>query len=357
MKQLLYVFFFGGLIMASSCTEKFKKGPKGSEYKIIKDGSGPAPTYGQYIMFETKKYLNRSGKDTLFGNTRDAMAEILPLDSMQMPPQLYKYFSQMRKGDSLVIRTLVDSLVPPGQKMPDFAKKGQLFYETYKLTEVFKDMDAVRAGAKIRQNQAIASMNAKEKAEFEKEYAAGAEQLKIDDKIITDYLAKNNITNAVKTKLGTYVVIKEPGTGDLINDSSVVKVNYTGKSLDGKIFDSNLDPAFKRPGSGPYPVYMIQFGGVIVGWKDGLRQLRNGSKATFLIPSVMAYGKSGRAPTINPNQVLMFDIEIPEVTTFAEEVAKAEEEQRKNEEMQLRMQDSLKAAQTNQPPPHSEPKK
>ena len=132
------------------------------------------------------------------------------------------------------------------------------------------------------------------------------EQAKIDDKIIEDYLAKNNI-KATKTPTGLYYAISQKGLGPMATSGKKVTMNYTGKTLDGKVFDSNTDPA--KGHVQPF-VFTLGVGQVIKGWDEGVQFLQIGSRATFFIPSGLAYGDRGAGGSIPPNAVLMFDVEV-----------------------------------------------
>jgi FKBP-type peptidyl-prolyl cis-trans isomerase len=59
---------------------------------------------------------------------------------------------------------------------------------------------------------------------------------------------------------------------------------------------------------------MIGSTGSIAGWDDGLRLFKKGGKGRLYIPSSMAYGKQGAPPRIKPNENLIFDVEIVDVT-------------------------------------------
>jgi FKBP-type peptidyl-prolyl cis-trans isomerase FkpA len=133
-----------------------------------------------------------------------------------------------------------------------------------------------------------------------------SEQARVDDKLIQDYLDKNNI-KATKTPTGLYYVITRKGLGPNAKQGSKVSMNYTGKTLDGNAFDSNMDPQFKHVQ--PFG-FTLGVGQVIKGWDEGVQLLNLGSKATFFIPSALAYGERGAGGHIPPNAVLMFDVEV-----------------------------------------------
>ena len=119
------------------------------------------------------------------------------------------------------------------------------------------------------------------------------------------FLAENSKAKGViTTKSGLqYRVIKQ-GKGPKPAKTDKVKVHYTGKLLNGTIFDSSVQR--KKPAT---------FGvtQVIPGWVEGLQLMPVGSKYEFFIPSDLAYGASGRPPTIPPNSMLIFEVELLEI--------------------------------------------
>ena len=140
---------------------------------------------------------------------------------------------------------------------------------------------------------------------FEVEILDMPDQAKIDDKLITEYLAKNNI-KATKTASGLYYVITQKGLGENAKSGKKVTMNYTGKTLDGKTFDSNTDPKFNHVQ--PFTFALGQ-GQVIKGWDEGVQLLKLGSKGSFFMPSGLGYGSGGTGP-IPANTVLIFDVEV-----------------------------------------------
>ncbi len=133
-----------------------------------------------------------------------------------------------------------------------------------------------------------------------------AQQKATDDKLLAEYFAKYNITPS-KTRSGLYYVIGQKGEGNTAMRGQTVSVNYTGKTLDGKVFDSNLDPEFRHVEP---LVFEVGMGRVIKGWDEGLMLLNAGSKATLYIPSGLAYGERAMADKIAPNSILVFDVQL-----------------------------------------------
>ena len=95
------------------------------------------------------------------------------------------------------------------------------------------------------------------------------------------------------------------GTGDEAIAGSRVTVNYVGKFVDGKVFDSN--EARGEPFS-----FVLGSGQVIKGWDEGIVGMRVGGKRTLSIPPDLGYGASDYGP-IPGNSTLIFDVELLKV--------------------------------------------
>lgn len=119
-----------------------------------------------------------------------------------------------------------------------------------------------------------------------------------------DFLAKNKKEKGVKTLESglQYKVIKE-GKGKTPKDTDMVKVHYRGTFLDGKEFDSS----YKRNEPAEFPVT-----GVIPGWTEALKLMKEGSKWQLYVPPDLAYGEQGNRG-IPPNSLLLFEVELLEV--------------------------------------------
>ncbi len=101
-----------------------------------------------------------------------------------------------------------------------------------------------------------------------------------------------------------YIVITE-GAGPIPIESNTVKTHYKGTLIDGTVFDSSYD----RGEPAEFPVT-----GVIPGWTEALKLMKTGSKWKLFIPPSLAYGEQGAGGTIGPNEVLIFELELLEIT-------------------------------------------
>ena len=117
------------------------------------------------------------------------------------------------------------------------------------------------------------------------------------------FLAKNALKENVDTTASglQYTIVAE-GADYKVQPQDTVWVNYKGTLLDGTVFDENDSTEFVA-------------NRVIRGWTEGLGLLGEGGKATFYIPSDLAYGSRGNRG-IEPNSTLIFDVEILKVGKY-----------------------------------------
>lgn len=107
--------------------------------------------------------------------------------------------------------------------------------------------------------------------------------------------------DAVKTDSGLVYYSMKEGEGAQPTVSNTVEVHYHGTLIDGTVFDSSVD----RGQTISFPL-----GGVIKGWQEGLALMKEGGKATLVIPSDLAYGDAGSGDTIPPGATLKFEVEL-----------------------------------------------
>lgn len=141
-----------------------------------------------------------------------------------------------------------------------------------------------------------------EKKQQEAAAAAGEENLKAGEA----FLLENGKRAEVKTTPSglQYEVLAE-GDGPTPSATDQVEVHYTGKLLDGTVFDSSVDRGI------PATFGVNQ---VIPGWVEALQLMKAGSKWRLFIPSNLAYGPTGTpGGPIGPNSTLLFDVELIKV--------------------------------------------
>ncbi len=120
-------------------------------------------------------------------------------------------------------------------------------------------------------------------------------QAATDDAAIQAYIKANSIT-ATKDPSGLYYQVITPGTGAYPTKNSLISGQYTGKLLNGTVFDSNSIP--NEPLSG-----------FITGWQIGIPYINTGGRILLLIPSALGYGNSTNG-SIPANSVLIFTFDL-----------------------------------------------
>ncbi len=139
-----------------------------------------------------------------------------------------------------------------------------------------------------------------------KQQAAAAEAGKKNLADGEAFLTENGKRAEVKTTAtGLQYEILTEGTGATPASTDQVEVHYTGKLLDGTVFDSSVDRGI------PATFGVTQ---VIPGWVEALQMMKAGSKWRLFIPSNLAYGPNGAPGSpIGPNSTLIFDVELLKV--------------------------------------------
>ncbi len=116
------------------------------------------------------------------------------------------------------------------------------------------------------------------------------------------FLEENKAKEGViVTESGLQYQFVTKGEGPIPQPADQVKVDYVGSLVDGTEFDSSI----KR---GEPVVFGVDQ--VIPGWSEALQLIPVGSKVRLVIPSDLAYGEQGVLPKIEPNSVLVFEVDL-----------------------------------------------
>lgn len=146
-------------------------------------------------------------------------------------------------------------------------------------------------------------------AQQQKQRAKDQEKFKKNIKIGEDFLAENaKKEGVVTTSSGLQYKIIKKGTGATPTATSVVTVDYEGKLVDGKVFDSS----YKTGKPATFPV-----NGVIPGWTEALQLMKEGAVWELYIPQELAYGANSPGGVIEPYSTLVFKVELKKVQAAA----------------------------------------
>lgn len=144
-------------------------------------------------------------------------------------------------------------------------------------------------------NEYFAKLEAEMQAEAAKQ---GEENRKNGEAFLTENAKREGIK---VTESGLQYEVLESGKGDSPKASDNVEVHYTGKLIDGTVFDSSVERGV------PASFGVTQ---VIPGWVEALQLMHEGDKWRLYIPSDLAYGPNGAGGVIGPNMTLIFDVEL-----------------------------------------------
>jgi FKBP-type peptidyl-prolyl cis-trans isomerase FkpA len=274
---LLAVISSSAAFAQTNVTEGFLKTPHGLYYKIVMDAHKPKAKVSDIVKMNL--IFSNQRDSVLFSSYEENMGPVqLQVQAPSFNGDPMEGYAMLGAGDSAIFLMPADSAYK-NSPWPPFAKKGEFI----KIT--------------------VAIVSTMTKADYDSQKMAEAQkQTDMDSKTIEDYLAKNNL-KAQKTASGIYYIITQQGTGNKAEAGKMVTVNYTGKLLDGKVFESSLDP-----GHEPY-TFRLGAGNVIKGWDEGLTLFNEGGKGTLFIPSALGYGSRPNGP-IPANSILIFDIEL-----------------------------------------------
>lgn len=138
-----------------------------------------------------------------------------------------------------------------------------------------------------------------------KQQEEAAAMASVNEKAGKEFLESNGKRAEVKTTpTGLQYEVLTEGNGPKPGPGDQVTVHYTGKLIDGTVFDSSVD----RGEPATFGVTQV-----IPGWVEALQLMSAGSKWRLFIPSQLAYGPQGAGGLIGPNQTLIFDVELIEV--------------------------------------------
>lgn len=135
-----------------------------------------------------------------------------------------------------------------------------------------------------------------------KQQAATQEMAKVNKAAGEAFLAENGKrAEVVTTDSGLQYEVLVEGNGASPKATDQVTVHYTGKLIDGTVFDSSVD----RGQPATFGVTQV-----IPGWVEALQLMKVGAKWRLYIPSEIAYGPQGAGGVIGPNATLIFDVEL-----------------------------------------------
>ncbi|MFI5139555.1 MAG: FKBP-type peptidyl-prolyl cis-trans isomerase [Sphingobacteriales bacterium] len=302
--MMKYIFFILVLTIAVNANAQtgLQRTPKGVMYQIFTHNAGDKVKLNDVVTFQ---FIEKTDKDSVLYNSYTAgRPGKVQVTVSQNAGDLMEIFPLLTVTDSVLAKVPTDSIFAGHEdQRPAFFPKGSYLSFTLKIERVQSLTDAI-----AERNAAIEKVKAAEAADAEK------------------YIADHKLTLKT-TATGLKYVITQPSIKPKPLKGDTLLVNYAGRSLDDKVFDSSIESVAKsaglnQPGRPYEPIQVVAGEGrVIPGWEEGLLLLNEGAKATFVIPSALAYGAQGQGDVIKPYSTLVFDVELVKIKPAKHTVA------------------------------------
>lgn len=293
------MFIAVAAIGLASCNSGLKKGEGGLLYTIHEDKDGAPVKEGDFISVNL---IAKTDADSVLFNSYDTGKPVPTLfPKPQYKGDVYAGIGLLSEGDSATIKVNADSVFKAGQKPAGF--KGKYIVYEVKVVKIIPKGKLTEPVFQGRVSDYFKGESAKLK---------GTEPAKM-----SKYIADNKI-KVTKTATGLNYEITKPGTGATIAKGDTAVVNYTGKLVTGKVFDTSIKEVAQKnktfdPNRPYQPIRIaVGAGAVIPGWDEGLQLLNKGAKATFVIPSSLAYGEQGLGP-VPAYAPIVFEVELIDI--------------------------------------------
>lgn len=281
----------------SACTEKspypgYEKSATGLYYQFFNQNTdAEQPKVGDLI--DMRIFCAVNDTNIIVANSDNT----LPLEAPMFAGDFYEGLAMMHKGDSASFIVNIDSTFIKWFHQPslpeEFKSTDVLRFEV-RVDDFYPESEyAARYAAKVRKD--IDARIEKMKANHPEETATAAQQL-------TEYLTKNKI-EVQPTASGLYYVKTQDGNGEKPEVGQMARVHYTGRLLDGTLFDSSIE-------RGQPIEFPLGVGQVIPGWDEGIMMMSKGEKGMLYIPYYLAYGDRQAGDKIAPFSNLMFEVEL-----------------------------------------------
>lgn len=309
---ILLVF---GVFLIGCDPVEYTEDANGYLHHVITEGNGEKAQDNEY-MYLNLAYYKKGDPDSLLFNSTDIGGSVY----VKRPASFYSpmdyIFRDLKVGDSVeYLLTPSDFYTKAGRsEIPSYMEPDDRIRLFIGFKEILSDSAYAEWREELEKKQN--ELNAKNRSGvYDFILEDKKEQLAIDSALISNYLEEKGI-EAENTRLGIRYTVQEMGNGPIPQPGSRAKVNYTGYTLDGTVFDSSIEEIAKENNLfNPNRIYepldfVVGVGRVIPGWDFMLTQFPVGTKATIYIPSSFAYGERQRSDVIQANTILVFDIEI-----------------------------------------------
>lgn len=287
--RIFFVLIFSFLITvlhAQTNKNKTLKPPGGLEYRIFKSNPGAKATIGDLVFFKLKGKVSDSILYDTYRNLQSPYMYMTVHENFRKG-SIEEGLTLLTRGDSALFILNSDSFfINYGIAPPPFVKKADPFYFYLKV-------DSIVTKKTLMERKATEEL--KNAAKQQGEIKLIEEYIKSTGKVFT------------KTASGLYYIVTKKTIGAKAAYGDKVGAIYTGKLLNGTVFDSNKS-------SGQPFEFTLGLRMVIAGWDEIFGILNEGENATIVLPSSLGYGAEGSGSSIGPYSPLVFDVEFIKIT-------------------------------------------
>ncbi|MDR2410796.1 MAG: FKBP-type peptidyl-prolyl cis-trans isomerase [Bacteroidales bacterium] len=260
-----------GVLFATCGDKRFKgyeKTDTGLYYKFKeRNPEGQQPQIGDFLYMVVSYY---SDNDSIPKFEDSEITDVLTESLFK--GDIYEAYAMLKEGETADFIIKADSFFyTMGGQIPSFISPNDVLFFTIRMNDV----------------KTIADMHTEE------------------EEAIENYIYENNIT-VEPTASGLIYLETEKGKGAKVENGKTISVHYTGKFLDGQVFDSSVQ-------RGEPISFVVGTDPMITGFIEGVLLMNQGGKATLLLPSDIAYGQSHPSYPIPPYTPLLFEVEIVDV--------------------------------------------
>jgi len=298
-KQFMFLALASLGIGLASCNGGFKQSPGGLLYNIHSTKGNPIIQTGDFVFLNM--VVKNDGDSVMYSTYDSGQLQHLVMPKPQSKADIISGLMLLAEGDSATIKIPADSAFKKGPRPPGF--KGNFIVYDIKIEKVI---------ARGKLSEKIFADRINDYGNHMMEGLRKQEPAKI-----TNYIAHEKL-NVTKTADSLFYQITKPGAGPNAAPNDTVVINYVGRFLNDKIFDTSIkDTAVsqkKYDAGHPYKPIHIVAGAhqVIPGWDEALLLLNKGAQATVVLPSKLAYGANGMQ-IIGPFTPISFTIQIVDI--------------------------------------------
>ncbi|MEX1188907.1 MAG: FKBP-type peptidyl-prolyl cis-trans isomerase [Bacteroidia bacterium] len=277
---------------AQKAAKPKQKTANGVEYVVFRHNDTDRKiNQDDFVILNLSYAVQRNGLDSLIFESATATEDgkmVLQITESAYPGDILEGISILSENDSARFAIRADSFFMKTvrvEQVPPFVNPSENIYFNIGVDQVLslEEMQQKQMEIQAKQEEEMKSVTEKQLTD------------------IKDYL-KSQGYDASPDETGMFIVKTKEGTGEMPANGKSVNVHYTGKLLNGTVFDSSVERG--QPFS-----FKLGSGQVIKGWDLGIAQLKPGEKAILGIPSSLAYGARAVGP-IPANSPLIFEVEL-----------------------------------------------